>query len=160
MHLIAEGGDNAAMTSHDLAFRNIEDGDAAAVVALWQAAGVARPWNDPDTDIAFARRSSHSTIRIGLDNGQIVTTAMVGEDGHRGWVYYAAVAPERQGQGYGRALMDDAEQWLSARGVWKMQLLVRADNASSIGFYEALGYANTRTVCLQKQIEPAQAPGT
>ena len=37
------------------AFREIEDRDVEAVVALWQACGLTRPWNDPYKDISFAR---------------------------------------------------------------------------------------------------------
>jgi len=39
------------------------------------------------------------------------------------------------------------------RGVWKVQLLVRADNAKALGFYDRLGYRDTGSVCLQKILE-------
>lgn len=133
--------------------RAIRDGDEPGVVALWHAAGVSRPWNPPDRDIAFARRDAHSTILVADGSGgRIVGSAMVGEDGHRGWVYYVAVEPSLQRSGLGRQLMDAAEAWLAARGVWKVQLLVREDNRAVVEFYERLGYKDTRTVCLQKVI--------
>lgn len=132
--------------------RPVADADIADLVALWQAAGVSRPWNDPHHDIAFARNSPHATILVGSEGGRLVASAMVGEDGHRGWVYYVAVLPGMQGGGAGRAMMDAAERWLAARGIWKMQLLVRADNAQACGFYEALGYKDTGTTCFQKVI--------
>lgn len=133
--------------------RLIKDADVPAVIALWHAAGVTRPWNDPERDIAFARRDAHSTILVADDGADaIVGSVMVGEDGHRGWVYYLAVAPKQQGCGLGRRLMSAAETWLRDRGVWKVQLLIRADNAAVRGFYEQLGYGDTRTVCLQKVI--------
>jgi ribosomal protein S18 acetylase RimI-like enzyme len=136
-----------------LEIRDIADQDVPAVIALWNAAGVARPWNDPARDIAFARRDTHSTVLVGLDSGQIVASAMVGEDGHRGWVYYVAISPERQRSGLGRVMMQAAEDWLKQRGVWKVQLLVRADNAQATQFYDQLGYRDTRSVCLQKILE-------
>ena len=46
--------------------------------------------------------------------------------------------------------MQAAENWLVKRGVWKVQLLVRADNTQAKGFYEQLGYRDTQSVCLQK----------
>ena len=49
----------------------------------------------------------------------IVATAMVGHDGHRGWVYYVAVDPDRRSRGYGRAIMNAAEDWLRAAGIAK-----------------------------------------
>ena len=133
--------------------RDIQDADIDAVIALWHAAGVARPWNDPVRDIAFARRDAHSTVLVAELAGAIVASAMVGEDGHRGWVYYVAADPAQQRSGLGRAIMDAAEAWLKQRGVWKVQLLIRAGNEDVQQFYERLGYRDTRTICMQKVLD-------
>ncbi len=138
----------------DVTVREIRDGDLDAVIALWHASGVARPWNDPTKDIAFARRGANSTILVTEMQGRIVASAMVGEDGHRGWVYYVATAPEYQGAGLGKGIMAAAENWLKERGVWKVQLLVREGNEPVRQFYEHLGYHDTRSICFQKIIEP------
>ena len=140
------------MDPSDLTIRPIEDDDVAQVIELWRLSGVSRPWNDPHADLAFARRGPHCTVLVGLRAAQVAASAMVGEDGHRGWVYYVATHPDHQGGGVGRAMMDAAEAWLRARGVWKMQLLVRGDNIGAKGFYERLGYRDTGTTCLQKVI--------
>lgn len=140
--------------SDNVTIREMCNDDLAQVIALWHASGVARPWNDPATDIAFARRESHSTVLVAEMEGHVVASAMVGEDGHRGWVYYVAADPERQGTGLGKGIMDAAERWLEKRGVWKVQLLVREDNARVRHFYEHLGYRDTRSVCFQKVIGP------
>ena len=50
---------------HALAIADIADADVATVIALWQACGLTRPWNDPAADIALARRGPNSTILIG-----------------------------------------------------------------------------------------------
>jgi ribosomal protein S18 acetylase RimI-like enzyme len=133
----------------------ISDADLEAVITLWNAAGVSRPWNDPAKDIAFARRDPHSTVLVAKDDGRVIASVMVGEDGHRGWVYYVSVDPSVQGQGLGREIMDAAEAWLADRNIWKLNLLVRNDNTKVIDFYEHLGYADTKTVCLQKVLKPA-----
>lgn len=140
------------MPAHTI--REIRDQDIEQVVAIWGAAGVARPWNDPHRDIAFARRDPHSTILVAVLDDRIVATAMVGEDGHRGWVYYVATNPAHQGSGFGKAMMTAAEAWLIQRGVWKLQLLVREENAQVIEFYQQLGYRDTKTVCMQKVLQP------
>ena len=134
--------------------REITDADIEAVIALWHAAGIARPWNDPLRDIAFARRDAHSTVLLAQIEGRVVASVMVGEDGHRGWVYYVAADPAMQGGGLGRAMMAAAEAWLVGRGVWKMQLLVRGDNDKVKRFYEHLGYTDTKSSCFQKVIAP------
>jgi ribosomal protein S18 acetylase RimI-like enzyme len=113
---------------------------------------VTRPWNEPIRDIEFCRSSEHSTILVGCEGDRVEATVQVGEDGHRGWVYYVAVAPEHQGAGFGRAAMQAAEEWLRARGIWKLNLLVRSDNLKVIEFYKRLGYRDTSVVCLQKEL--------
>jgi GNAT superfamily N-acetyltransferase len=143
--------------SADFAVREIRDDDLDAIIALWHASGVAKPWNDPATDIAFARRGPNSTILVAELRGRIVASAMVGEDGHRGWVYYVAADPEYQGTGLGKGIMAAAENWLRERGVWKVQLLIRAGNECVRQFYEHLGYSDTRSACFQKIIEPGRA---
>lgn len=121
--------------------RAYRDGDEAAVVALWQACGLTRPWNPPAGDIALLRRSRHGDILVAADGETVVGSVMVGHDGHRGWVYYLAVAPARRRGGIGGRLMAAAEAWVAARGVRKLELMVRDSNAAVVEFYERIGYA-------------------
>lgn len=139
-----------------LDIRPMADGEEQAVIALWQRAGLTRPWNDPANDLAFARGKPHSDILVGLVGGVIVASAMVGHDGHRGVMYYVAVDPDRQGHGLGRQIVDAAEAWLLARGVWKINLMVRQGNEQVRGFYDGLGYAPGTSVPLEKWIDPSK----
>ena len=136
-----------------LAISDIRDADIATVIALWQACGLTRPWNDPAADIALARRQPNSTILIGRADDAIVATVMVGYDGHRGWVYYVATDPDRRAKGYGRAIMSAAEDWLRAAGVPKLQLMVRRENAKAGAFYQSIGYAEAQTVVFAKWLD-------
>jgi ribosomal protein S18 acetylase RimI-like enzyme len=142
-----------------LTIREIDDADVPHVIELWIASGISRPWNDPLQDIAFARKSPHCVLLVGSIESRVVATTMVGEDGHRGWVYYVATHPEMQRCGIAREMMEAGEAWLRARGVWRMQLLVRAENVEARGFYERLGYGDTKTVCFQKVIAGDPASG-
>jgi ribosomal protein S18 acetylase RimI-like enzyme len=136
-----------------LAIAEVADADVADVIALWQACGLTRPWNDPTSDIALARRGPNSTILIGRDGDAIVATVMVGHDGHRGWVYYVATDPDRRAKGFGRAIMNAAEDWLCAAGIAKLQLLVRRDNAKAGAFYQSIGYAEAQTIVFAKWLD-------
>jgi len=134
------------------------EADTPAVVALWEVCGLTRPWNDPRADFAQALAGPASTILIvrdeggekggGAGQGDLAGSVMVGFDGHRGWVYYLAVAPGRRRSGLGRVLMTAAEAWLRARGAPKIQLMVRTDNEAALGFYEALGLERQQVVTL------------
>jgi len=137
-----------------IGFRDIEDGDVEAVVALWQACGLTRPWNDPYKDISFAREGTASTILVGEVDGKLVSSVMVGHDGHRGMLYYVAVDPAHQRRGVGKAAVRAAEDWLGRRGVWKINLLVRAENEMMRGFYETLGYEVNPVLCMARKIGP------
>jgi ribosomal protein S18 acetylase RimI-like enzyme len=120
--------------------REFRDGDLAAVVALWQDCALTRPWNPPERDIEFCRRSGHGEVFLAEQDGRIAGSVMAGHDGHRGWIYYLAVAPEHRRAGIGRWLMAHAEHWLAAQGVPKVMLLIRETNSVVAAFYERLGY--------------------
>jgi len=136
-----------------LSIAPIGDTDIAGVVLLWHACGLTRPWNDPAADIAMARRGPNSTVLIGRNSDAIVATAMVGHDGHRGWVYYVAVDPDCRAQGHGLAMMNAAEDWLRQAGIAKLQLLVRRENAKAGAFYQSLGYAEAETIVFAKWLD-------
>ena len=114
--------------------------DAAALVRLWHACGLTRPWNDPEGDFLRAIEGLSSCVLVAREeSAAIVASVMVGSDGHRGWVYYLASDPAHRGQGLGRAMMRAAEDWLKGRGITRIRLMVRAGNPAE-GFYRRLGY--------------------
>lgn len=126
--------------------------DVTAAVALWEEADLTRPWNDAVADFRRALASSSSTV-LGLrEDGRLVGTAMVGWDGHRGWVYYLAVAKSHRGRGLGRELMTAAEKWLKAVGAPKIQFMVRAENDAVVAFYDHLGYVPQYCVVLGRRL--------
>lgn len=139
-----------------LAIRPIAAGEEKAVIAIWTACGLTRPWNDPDNDLAFARGKENSDVLVGLADGEIVAAAMVGHDGHRGTMYYVGVRPDLQKTGYGRALVAAAEAWLKSKGIWKVNLLVRSGNEKVLGFYASLGYGANSAQSLEKWIDPSK----
>jgi ribosomal protein S18 acetylase RimI-like enzyme len=136
-----------------LSVKPIEDGDVVEVIALWQRCGSTRAWNDPAADIALARREANSTILLGWSDGALVASVLVGHDGHRGWVYYVTSDPEHRREGYGRAIMTAAENWLRARGIEKLQLMVRGDNTEVHAFYRSLGFFEQERVVFAKWLD-------
>jgi ribosomal protein S18 acetylase RimI-like enzyme len=139
--------------SHALTIKTIEDGDLTEVIALWRRCGSTRAWNDPAGDIALARREANATVLLGRSDGALVASVLVGHDGHRGWVYYVTVDPDHRFKGYGRVIMTAAEDWLRARGIEKLQLMVRRDNAKVHAFYESLGYYDQERVVFAKWLD-------
>ena len=133
--------------------REASQSDKLAVIDLWTRCGLTRPWNDPSQDFDFAHAGPASAVIVLEMDNAIAGAALVGHDGHRGSVYYVSVEPALQRSGAGRVLVAAVEDWLRARGVWKLNLLVRRENDAAIGFYEKLGYNDQDCIALGKRLD-------
>ncbi len=127
------------------AIREFEPADEGALVALWEACGLTRPWNDPHADIRRKLEDSPWGLLVADDAHEpgLAGAVMAGYDGHRGSVNYLAVHPASRGTGLGSALMDRAEALLLARGCPKINLQVRPENSGVLTFYARRGYDMT-----------------
>ena len=128
----------------------MRDDEAAAVTGLWHRCGLVMPWNDPLADLTLARSVVNAEILVLRLDAEVAASVMVGHDGHRGWVYYLSVDPDRRGRGLGRALMAAAEVWLADRHLPKTQLMIRPDNHAVRDFYAALGFAEKPRLVMDK----------
>jgi ribosomal protein S18 acetylase RimI-like enzyme len=134
--------------------RPFREADEAQVVALWQACGLTRPWNDPHKDIARKLQVQPELFLVAQEGGAIVASVMAGYEGHRGWVNYLAVDAAHRRGGLGARLMRQVEDLLLARGCPKLSLLVRTSNPDVLAFYRALGYAQDDAIPLGKRLIP------
>ena len=135
--------------------RPFRESDADSVVELWQLCELTRPWNNPHLDIARKLAVQPELFLVGVDDsGTLMASAMGGYEGHRGWVNYLAVHPDARGAGHARALMDELESLLLARGCPKINLQVRGDNTEALAFYAAIGYGVDDAVSLGKRLIP------
>lgn len=140
----------------DAVIRPFRREDTEAVVALWRRAGLVVPWNDPYRDIQRKLAVQPELFLVVEDepSGTVVGAAMVGYDGHRGWVNYLAVDESRRGEGIGAAIMAEAERLLVERGCPKLNLQVRSTNQGVIDWYRSLGYEPDHAVGLGKRLIP------
>lgn len=134
--------------------RPFHPNDQSQVIALWQASGLTRPWNDPVKDIARKLQVRPDWFLVLEVDGAIVASVMVGYDGHRGWLSYLGVLPTAQRQGWGRQLVEHAERLLIAEGCPKLNLQVRGTNTTAIEFYRSLGFNMDDVVSLGKRLIP------
>ena len=149
---------------HSFRLRSFRPEDTEAVVALWRDAGLVVPWNDPYLDIERKLSVQPELFLVveaagdGGRRGAVIGTAMVGFDGHRGWVNYLAVDEAHRGGGVGARLMAEAERLLVERGCPKLNLQVRSTNAGVIEWYRSLGYELDQVASLGKRLIPAAPP--
>lgn len=149
---------NTALVDVMIEFRQFDEADRAAVIALWKACGLTRAWNDPDADIDRKLALDDGGFFVAVRNDQLIASVMVGYDGHRGWINYLAVDPSCRGDGIGRLIMDLAEQHLIARGCPKINLQIRVKNSGAIQFYERLGFSVDEVVSMGKRLTEEGPP--
>jgi ribosomal protein S18 acetylase RimI-like enzyme len=132
--------------------RQYTSSDKKILVALWQRCGLVNAKNNPFKDIQRKLKCKSGWILLGIDKNHIVASVMVGYEGHRGWLNYLAVSPERQKEGLGRKIVAYAETKLKKLGCPKINLQVRKENKSALRFYKEIGYKEDKVVSFGKRL--------
>jgi len=134
-----------------MTIRVYRDPDREAVIALWRSVfAYTTPHNEPALSIRRKMDAQPELFFVAEMDGLIAGTVMGGYDGHRGWIYSLAVAPELRGGGIGTALVRRAEEALARMGCPKVNLQVFQSNAGAVAFYEKLGYRVEERVSMGK----------
>lgn len=136
-----------------LTLRSFQVGDEDAIIDLWRLCSLVHPQNDPNKDIERKLRVRPDLFLVGLLEGKMVASVMVGYEGHRGWINYLAVHPDQRRKGFGRQIMVEAERRLREEGCAKINLQVRSSNAEVLAFYRAIGFLQDDVVSLGKRLE-------
>jgi len=126
--------------------------DESAVITLWHACNLVVPWNDPIKDIRAKIKVQPDWFLVGVLENRIISTIMIGYEGHRGWINYLAVSPDFQRKGIGTRMMNEAEHMLKAIGCPKINLQIRTHNTAVISFYRSLGYSPDDVVSMGKRL--------
>jgi len=135
-----------------LIIRSYCDSDKDEIIQLWEKCDLVVPWNDPRSDIKRKLSIQPELFIVGYVDNKIIATAMVGYEGHRGWVNYLAVEPKYRRNGFGKQMMEEAERRLLKLGCPKLQVQVRATNSGVIKFYRKLGYNIDDVVNIGKRL--------
>ena len=123
------------------------------VEALWEEVFPNDPpWNRAAVAIPQKLAVQPELFLVAEDTGRVVGTALAGYDGHRGWLYTVAVAPDRQRRGIGSALLGEAEGRLAAMGCRKVNLQIRTGNEAVIAFYRRHGYDVEERISIGKRL--------
>ncbi|ACL06309.1 GCN5-related N-acetyltransferase [Desulfatibacillum aliphaticivorans] len=145
------------LNSRPMELRRYQTSDLDQVVALWKECGLTTAANNPYRDIQRKTADSPELFFVGEEQGKIVASCMAGFDGHRGWIYYLAVAPSLQGKGLGARIMRHAEKALLDSGCPKIDLMVRKTNTQMLDFYSKIGYQSDPVVVMSKRLYDDEA---
>ncbi len=125
--------------------------DHDSVVALWDSVFPnSTGHNEPRGAIERKLAVDDGLFFVAADADTIIGGVLAGYDGHRGWIYSLAVAPESRRCGIGSQLVRHAERQLLRLGCPKVNLQVRADNSNVIAFYESLGFHTEDRISMGK----------
>jgi GNAT superfamily N-acetyltransferase len=158
------------MTSaHTLEIRPALPEDAARIRDLTRAAyakWVALIGREPlPMQADYERAVAAHTIDLLIDGGALVGLIETILRPDHLWIENVAVAPEQQGRGFGRALLEHAERRALRSGRTEIRLLTNQAFAANLALYARRGYAIDRTepfrggatVHMSKRIEPQHA---
>lgn len=138
----------------DVVVRAYQSEDKSAVVELWEICFPDDPpWNSPPDVIRRKLTVQPELLMVCLIEGRLVGTVLAGFDGFRGWVNKVAAHPEYQRKGIASRLMTEAEYALAAMGCPKLNIQVRAENASVVEFYKNAGYEIEDRISMGKRLE-------
>lgn len=100
---------------------------------------VSRPGDDAELVESLVRRDPDSMLLAEVD-GVIVGTVIAGWDGWRAHLCRLAVDPSARGQGFGRLLVQAAEQRLRELGAIRFDAMVLSGNSLGEAACEAMGH--------------------
>jgi GNAT superfamily N-acetyltransferase len=131
-------------------FRELDHLHAEALPAYFQ---VPQPSQLTPEEVIHASNDPKQYLQIALDDDKVVGVvfAQLEEEADVAtsifrprrlcWIRKLVVTHSYRGQGVGRHLMQQLEQWAKGHGVFDIELLVWAFNRPAFDFYTELGYA-------------------
>lgn len=85
---------------------------------------------------------------VGMCSGQVVISTA--EGGPSLLVEDVVVHTDWRGQGLGRRLLEELEDWATLRNIGRLQMLADRNNDQALGFYRRLGWQKTQLICLRQ----------
>jgi ribosomal protein S18 acetylase RimI-like enzyme len=126
-------------TPGEVVIRPVRDDELAAVLLLWQAAGVTPPSvSDSIEGLTTLIRTATALLLVAIIDDQIVGSVIGGWDGWRGNIYRLAVTPERQRKGIARRLVAEISRELFAKGATRLSALVEHEHQCAMEFWDSM----------------------
>ncbi len=132
--------------------RKYRAADRAALIELWTTAFPDDPPHNAPAAVLDAKLAVDDLVFVATDGNDLIGACLAGYDGHRGWLYAVAVAPDRRRAGVGRRLVERAVGALRERGCIKVNLQIRSTNREVEAFYRSLGFAGEDRISMGRLI--------
>lgn len=123
-----------------MVIRKYQDQDKQALISLWETVFPNAATHNQPARVIEEKLAVDDLIFIAEEGEVILGACQAGYDGHRGWLYGVAVAPQQRRRGIGSRLVETALDALRQRGCGKVNLQIRAGNTGVAEFYRSLGF--------------------
>jgi len=136
--------------------REARTDEVEAILALWQATGSGPSITDTPEHLAMVTAKSPDLFLVAEAGGRLVGSIIGGWDNWRGHIYRLAVHPDFRRRGLARALTDEIERRLRARGARRIYALAATKQEMGVRFWESLPYEKSKDVPYVRTFPPAE----
>jgi ribosomal protein S18 acetylase RimI-like enzyme len=120
--------------------RNATEGDIAAVLDLWVAAGSLPSVSDSPDGLGRLLAADPQALLVAELGGVLAGSLIAAWDGWRGSFYRLAVSPEHRRKGLATMLLREGERRLRERGAVRLTAIVADDEEGAMAFWRTAGY--------------------
>ena len=124
--------------------RRLTVDDHAALIALWDSAGLPSKPEGRDAKDAFERQLDMPQLCFfgAFVDDVMIGSALATHDGRKGWINRIAVHPDHRRAGLGSRLLRACETWLESCGIGIFACLIEGWNDTSRALVRSNGYAH------------------
>ncbi|WP_375740151.1 GNAT family N-acetyltransferase [Pseudomonas boanensis] len=118
--------------------RSIHPADHAQLLQLWRRTpGIRlRAEDELEPFCAYLQRNPELSLLLEDDAGHAVGSLLVGHDGRRGYLQHLLVDSPFRGQGWAKALLQEALRRLALLGIRKSHVFVLEDAPEALAFWQ------------------------
>ncbi|MCK5397446.1 MAG: GNAT family N-acetyltransferase [Thermoplasmata archaeon] len=123
-------------------YRTLDPEDYDVIIDVWNRAGLPfRPiGRDSPEEIKRQIKLDPEMFLGAFVNSQMIGMIMGSYDSRKGWLNRLAVIPEHQGKGIARALVQEMEKRLKAKGFRIIATMIEDDHEESMKLFKKAGY--------------------
>jgi len=120
--------------------------EAEALLALWKQTGSGPSITDTLEHLRMLTERSPDLLLVAEVEGRLVGSVLGGWDNWRGHIYRLAVHPDSRRRGLARALTNEIERRLRARGARRIYALAATKQEMGVSFWESQPYEKSKDI--------------